>query len=146
MSEINIFWGWKLFDNKVLIPKDYTILPKIFEAEYSILSALSFIEYVNDQSIVDIRRVENMIINRLNNSGNFIVYNNYDLARIQSNTYYLNELNFKLKKVSAIKLHILNDPRLVIINNLKDVEQETSTKLLKLSVKKGLIAINSEFK
>ena len=44
-----------IFDNKVLIPKDYTILPKIFEAEYSILSALSFIEYVNDQSIVDIR-------------------------------------------------------------------------------------------
>jgi hypothetical protein len=62
---LRIFWGWKIFD-KVLVPKNYKIIPFIQEIEYSLFAVKSIYSRISESSneLFNINNLKNALINR----------------------------------------------------------------------------------
>jgi hypothetical protein len=139
-----LFWGWKIFD-KVLVPKNYKIIPFIQEIEYSLLAVESiYSSYENEYNeLFNIDNLKNAIINRLNNTGNFMIYDmSYIYCLMSPPMVFLNMLHTRdITKYTQFEVYILNDKRIDIISNVKGQTED----VLKFNIKTRLKTINPKF-
>lgn len=123
MSTINVIYGYKIF-SYILIPKQYYYIPEISDIEFSIIMCSYYREF--DENLRN--NIMTMIINRINNTKNFYIYN----VSPHSTTLCLNEIH--MLDLDKINILINNES----ITEFSSFRTEQSDKMIKTFITKNI--------
>ena len=123
MSVVNVTYGYKIF-NYILVPKKYYYIPEISDIEFSIIMCSYYREF--DENLRN--NIMTMIINRINNTKKFYIYN----VSPHSTTLCLNEIH--MLDLVKINIEIINES----ITDFLDLRTEQSDKMIKTFITKNI--------
>ena len=123
MSVVNVTYGYKIF-NYILVPKKYYYIPEISNIEFSIIMC-SYYRELNENLT---NNIKTMIINRINNTNKFYIYN----VSPHSTTLCLNEIH--MLDLVKINIEIINES----ITEFSNLRTEQSDKFIKTFITKNI--------